>query len=274
MTASAVPAPLTGLAARLPRARSLGVELAVIAGHVLLYPTGIAAEAAAPAASRAGAHPDGAPPAGPSAPAPVLLLHGFVDNRSVFTVLRRSLLRHGWPRVHAFNYSPFTCDARRAAAVLGAYVEQLSAECGGARIDVVGHSLGGLVARYYVQRLGGDERVRTLVTLGTPHSGTRAVPLMSAHPVVRQMRPGSALLTELAGPAPGCRTRFTAFWSDMDQAVSPVENARLDHPDLAADNVAVRGVGHLTLPVHGAVTAAVRRALLGGDGLASGADAA
>ena len=45
------------------------------------------------------------------------------------------------------------------------------AETGFERIHVIGHSLGGLIARYYVTRLGGDARVHTLVTLGTPARG-------------------------------------------------------------------------------------------------------
>ncbi|MCC3770224.1 alpha/beta fold hydrolase, partial [Streptomyces sp. UNOC14_S4] len=194
-------------------------------------------------------------------PPPVLLLHGFIDNRSVFVLLRRSLRSHGWTQVECLNYSPLTRDALAAADLLARHVEEFCARTGRTRIDVVGHSLGGLIARYYVQRLGGDARVRTLVTLGTPHGGTRVAPLMSAHPLVRQMRPGSDLIAGLAAPAPDCRTRFISFWSDLDQIMVPVETARIDHPDLTARNVRVTGVGHLALPVHGAVAAGIRQAL-------------
>jgi triacylglycerol lipase len=89
--------------------------------------------------------------------------------------------------------------------------------------------------------------VRTLVTLGAPHSGTRtarAVPLR----LCRQLRPGSDLVRELAAPAPGCRTRFVAVWSDLDQVIRPASNARLEHPDLDSRNVLVRGLGHMSLP--------------------------
>ncbi len=128
-------------------------------------------------------------------------------------------------------------------------------------MDIVGHSLGGLIARYYVQRLGGDIRVRTLVTLGTPHSGTRVVPLADAHPIVRQMRPGSEVIEELRLPAPGCRTHFVSFWSDLDHLMDPLETACVDHPDLFAQNVRVTGIGHLALPVHPAVATGIRQAL-------------
>ena len=103
---------------------------------------------------------------------PILLVHGMVDNRSIFTVLRRNLQRRGFHRVLSLNYSALTGDVREAAERLSARVEGICAETGFERIHVIGHSMGGLIARYYVQRLGGDERVHTLVTLGSPHGGT------------------------------------------------------------------------------------------------------
>ena len=129
-------------------------------------------------------------------------------------------------------------------------------------MHLVAHSLGGLVARYYVQRLGGDARVHTLVTLGTPHSGTQAARLGPPYAVLGQLRPGSELLTELAEASPGCRTRVVCVWSDLDQMVVPQHNARMEHPDIEVLEVAVHGVGHMTLPVHPAVVHEVCLALV------------
>ncbi|MCA6092476.1 alpha/beta fold hydrolase [Streptomyces sp. SCA3-4] len=263
--------------------RSTVLELAILAGHLLVYPTGMAQErrpppvpapTPVPVPPPAPAAPSAAPttpvPAVPTVPAaaappaghaPVLLLHGFIDNRSVFVMLRRSLRRHGWQQVWSLNYSPLTCDLRTAADMLGRHVEEVCARTGRERVDMVGHSLGGLIARYYVQRLGGDAHVRTLVTLGTPHGGTRVAPLMSAHPLVRQMRPDSDVIAELGEPAPHCATHFISFWSDLDQIMVPVETAAIDHPDLISRNVRVSGVGHLALPVHPEVAAGIRQAL-------------
>lgn len=183
---------------------------------------------------------------------PIVLVHGWVDNRSVFTVLRRHLQRRGFGRVVTMNYSILTNDVPRAAARLGQVVERLCEETGYERVHVVGHSMGGLVARYYVQRLAGDERVHTLATLGTPHAGTLAAYLMAGR-AVAQLRPGSPVVRELALPAPGCRTRFVCVWSDLDAMVVPRSSACLDHPDLRVRNVFVRGVGHLSLPIDGRV---------------------
>ncbi|MFD3466494.1 esterase/lipase family protein [Streptomyces sp. NPDC058682] len=240
--------PLSGAALR-----AGALEVVVLGGHLLLYPTGVCQE-------KVTTRP-------PATRPPVLLLHGFTDNRSVFVLLRRAL-GAGGRHVEAYNYSPFTLDLRVTARHLARRVEELCERTGQERVDLVGHSLGGLVGRYYVQRLGGDTRVRTLVTLGTPHSGTRVAPFMDAHPLIRQIRPDSEVLTELAAPAPGCATRCVAFWSEFDTIMTPVATARIEHPDLCVENVQVTGIGHLALAVHPAVIAAVRRTLEG-PGLAA-----
>lgn len=137
---------------------------------------------------------------------PIVLVHGIGDNRSAFAVLSGALRRRGFGVVHAINYSVLTAltgDVRRSAALLGAHIERICEQTGSDQVHVVGHSLGGLIARYYVQRLHGDARVRTLVTLGTPHSGTLAAYLLPT-PLTKQLRPGSELLEELAEP---CRSR-------------------------------------------------------------------
>src|SRR5215213_7392718 len=242
-------------------------ELAWVGAHVLMYPLGTRTPVLRPDPRvRPGEQPAtvralfAADPL--AARIPVLLVHGLVDNRSVFSVMQRSLRRRGFAHVCAWNYSPLLTDIARGAADLGAHIERICRQTGYDRVHVVGHSLGGLIARYHVQRQAGDRRVESLVTLGTPHEGS-----MLAHfaptPLIRQLRPGSPVLRKLTEPAPGLRTTFTAIYSDLDQMVLPTRSGRCDHADLAARNVLVRGVGHMSLPRHRAVVDEVAATLAG-----------
>lgn len=234
--------------------RGSAVEVAWVLAHAALYPLGAVAEQARPDRHRGlgtlspiqrGLAVGNVEAAG----TPILLVHGMVDNRSIFTVLRRALQRRGFRQVLSLNYSLLTGDVRQAAERLSAQIEAVCADTGFERIHVIGHSMGGLIARYYVQCLGGDERVHTLVTLGSPHGGTLPAYLVP-HRLGRQLRPGSDVVRELALPAPECRTRFLAVWSDLDQMMVPKRAARIEHPDLAARNMLVCGVGHMSLPIH------------------------
>ena len=241
------------------------VEVGWITTHLAMYPLGLlgASEHSPERLNLAGLTPaqrglvvtDVA-----AAGTPILLVHGIIDNHTIFALLRRQLLRRGFRRLRSFSYSPLTLDVRRTARRLGEEIEALCEESGSDRIHVVGHSLGGLIARYYVQRLGGHERVHTCVTLGTPHQGTAAARLLP-WPLVRQVRPDSDLMAELAEPAPGCDTRFLAFYSDLDQLIVPQRRGRISHPDLTVRNVRIRGVGHLSLPFHGEVAHQISTAL-------------
>src|SRR5215210_1355288 len=222
----------------------VGVEAAWAAAHVVMYPLGLLS---VPAGRTVRRHDlGGLSPAQrglvhhgvATAETPILLVHGIVDNHAIFTLLHRALRRRGFATVSSYDYGLLTRDIPSAAHLLGGAIEKLAAKTGYERIHVIGHSLGGLIARYYVQRLGGDARVHTLVTLGTPHHGTLAAHLVPFQ-LGRQLRPSSDLYAELAEPAAGCRTRFVAFWSDLDQLVVPHDNARLRHPDLIIDNAPV-----------------------------------
>ena len=182
-----------------------------------------------------------------AAATPILLVHGIVDNHTIFDPLERALRRRGFTDLSSFDYGLLTTDVRATALDLATAVERLVAESGYEKIHVIGHSLGGLISRYYVQRMGGHERVHTLVTLGTPHQGSALARVGSMLPLVRQLRPDSDLIAELNEPAPSCDTRFLAFHSDLDQLIVPSRNARIEHPDLRVRNVPVHGIGHMSL---------------------------
>lgn len=242
------------------------IETGWFAVHLATYPLGLAAERREPVdrgyrIEHLRPHQRGLLVSDvEAAGTPILMVHGLNDNRSIFTLMQRGLRARGFDHLTTLNYSSIVGDIRIAAARLGEEVERIVTETGYERVHIIGHSMGGLIARYYVTRLGGDEHVHTLVTLGTPHEGTYVAYAWPARMGV-QMRPGSGLMKELRRPVPACRTRFIAYWSDLDQFIFPQHNAALNHPDLQARNIALHGVGHSSLPILGSVVHGISGAL-------------
>src|SRR4051812_46867553 len=190
--------PLGGLRALCSPATVTGglTELAWVGAHVLTYPLGTWSAALRldprrrpgeqPAAARALFAADPL-----AARIPVLLVHGLIDNRSVFSVMQRSLRRRGFAHVCTWNYSPLLTDVARGANNLGAHIERICRQTGYDSVHVVGHSLGGLIARYHVQRQGGDRPVNSLPTPGAPHQGSGLAPGRPTPPL-RPPRPWAA----------------------------------------------------------------------------------
>ncbi len=143
--------------------------------------------------------------------------------------LTRGLSARGVPHVRAFDLKPN--DGRAPIALLAeqarAEAEALSAQHEGAAIDLVGFSMGALVARYYLQRLGGNARVRRFVSISGPHAGTLsayALPLAGT----RDMRPGSALLRDLSGDAdPFGAVEVHCLYTPFDAMILPATSGVL-----------------------------------------------
>jgi triacylglycerol lipase len=181
-----------------------------------------------------------------AASTPIILLHGYFHNRSAFVIMRRSLKKFGFRSVDTMNYNVIGHDVQELAHQLAAHVDEILEQTGGTHVHLIGHSLGGLVARYYIQKLGGHEKVHTCVTLGTPHRGTHAA-WVGRGKTARQLRPGSLLLRQLARSSRAMPVRFISFYSNLDSLVLPASNAKITEPSLRARNIFVRDLGHLSL---------------------------
>jgi alpha-beta hydrolase superfamily lysophospholipase len=105
--------------------------------------------------------------ASPGDGAPVVLVHGLLGSRSNFRPLRFTLSTRGIRRFASFVYRP-RIDYQRMAPELAELVERVCERSGAPHVDVVGHSLGGLIARYLLD-LPEGRRIRRLVTLGSPY---------------------------------------------------------------------------------------------------------
>lgn len=183
-----------------------------------------------------------------AASTPIVLVHGTFHNRSGFVIMKRMLSRFGFRYVDTMNYNVIGHDVAQLAAQLAVHVEAVCEQTGAEKVHLVGHSLGGIVSRYYVQVLEGHHRVHTCITLGSPHQGTYAAWISRAK-AVRQLRPDSELYETLARAHKPPDVRFVAFYSNLDGLVLPPSNAKLVDPDLHAHNILVKDLGHLSLLV-------------------------
>jgi pimeloyl-ACP methyl ester carboxylesterase len=102
-------------------------------------------------------------------PTPVVFLHGFLGHPLNLRPLRRFLAARGFRNGVSFAYSP-SLDYERLALHLAQTIEAVRGATGVERVDVVGYSLGGLIARHLIQT-DGRSLIRRLVTLGSPTTG-------------------------------------------------------------------------------------------------------
>ena len=192
---------------------------------------------------------------GPVRRTPVILLHGLFQNRSCLLVLHWRLRAAGFDRVVSINTPPGR-DLQALVDKVAGTVEQLRTAAGVKQVHLVGHSMGGILARCYLQLQGGAPHVATCVTLGSPHLGSKLAPF-AVSSLGRDLLPGSNLLTRLnAEPLPA-GVRFTAIYSRHDNIIVPADHGRLD----GADNFELTGLGHTALLFSAQVAAAVVAAL-------------
>jgi triacylglycerol lipase len=187
---------------------------------------------------------------------PLLLVHGYQCNRGVWFWLRPRLESAGWV-VATHNLEPVWADIDSYADGIERRIGEVLAATGAARVILVGHSMGGLVLRAYLRRHG-REKVARIVTLGSPHQGTRLAPLGLGRNA-RQMRIGGAWLAALARPGavplPAGSASIFSFHDNYvfpQQACSTLEGAT---------NVAIGGVSHLGMAFSPAVLGKLLEAL-------------
>lgn len=202
----------------------------------------------------------------------VLLLHGFFQTRNLWDVMEDRLRFDGFS-VMSFNLGGLfwrfnTHPVEKSAELIAEKVERLCEKHGFENLHIIGHSKGGLIARKYVQEHGGDKRVKSVVTLGTPHHGTPtaavAVGLMGFGLVrssARDLLPRSRLVRDLG------RDRFpddiplTSIYSKQD-LVCPWWCSTLHaRGQSQMKNIAVTGIGHSQLAWDAGVYRHVKAAL-------------
>ncbi len=156
---------------------------------------------------------------------PVVLVHGLTDTGNKMRYVS-DRLRAAGRKTYSIDLQPGTGEAplELLAKQLEGFINR---HLGEATLDLVGFSMGGLVTRYYMQRLGGIDRVEHYVTLSAPHRGTIAAYFTGKAGCV-QMRPNSKFLRDLQSDvAMLAKVKFTSIWTAWDGIILPAQSSCL-----------------------------------------------
>jgi triacylglycerol esterase/lipase EstA (alpha/beta hydrolase family) len=189
-------------------------------------------------------------------PRPVVLVHGtFADMADSWQALSPLLVNKGYC-VFALNYGSYdgsgavgvdaTGPIETSAQQLGTFVDKVLAATGAAQVDMVGHSQGGMMPRYYMKFDGGAAKVHTLVGLAPSNHGTTLEGLftlagyfpganaaLTVCPACAEQEAGSAFITKLNSGGetlPG--VHYTVIESTNDEVVTPYTSAFLSGPNV------------------------------------------
>lgn len=184
-------------------------------------------------------------------PRPILLVHGIIHNRSAFMSLKKKMEKQGWENVFTMNYSTFHGNVLQMVEELGRKIEMVMKKTGAKQIDIVAHSLGGIVARAYMSLGEGRGKVRKLVTLGTPHQGTQLsffAKGLSRGALDADLRVDSYLIRLLTGTELPKSSEIVSIYSHFDWTVVPTENSHVKgKPTSAFKNIELDYIGHTGL---------------------------
>lgn len=150
---------------------------------------------------------------------PVLLLHGLFVNQACWFWFKRRLRQHGFNNIVTINLSSWHSE-EALTELLAKRVDELRHQLGVNKVHLVGHSMGGIIARNYIQLRGGHDKVERLVCLGSPHLGSKLASF-STDPLGKLLVPHSDFLQRLnSAPIPE-NIQLTNIYTNKDNMVLP-----------------------------------------------------
>ena len=179
-------------------------------------------------------------------PRTVLLITGVTIRAQWLDPIVARLKRDGFNTVvyeppHLLSYDLF-----QASQDLAAVVDKVRADSGQQKIDILAECTGGLISRYYIQSLGGDQKVSRLVTFVSPQHGLPAAPLvygMVGWPALHDLSPGSDFLNAVNGQNPPASVPMTSIYTCTDEYIQPYTTSQI--PGATNINLCGHGfVGH------------------------------
>ena len=163
------------------------------------------------------------PPAAAAPGTPVVFVHGYTGSASNWTTAMSVFRAGGYSssQLFAYEYNSYG-DNKQNAAGLASYVSQVKSRTGASQVDIVNHSMGGLVSLWYLKQLGGAQYVRHLASIAGANHGTTYAAACLIYVTCQQMYPGSSFINTLsAGDETPGSTRYGTWYSPCDGIIIP-----------------------------------------------------
>ncbi len=188
---------------------------------------------------------------------PTLLLHGLFCNQASWFWFKHQLKQQGCKNVTTMNLSSWHSE-EALTELVAKRVDELRHQLGVNKVNLIGHSMGGIIARNFVQLRGGSDKVEHLICLGSPHHGSKLATFAVA-PLGRLLIPDSDFLQRLDGASIPENLRLTNIYTNKDNMVLPNSNNHLSW----GETIALDDMGHTSLiyrkPVIDATVATLKK---------------
>jgi len=179
----------------------------------------------------------------------VVLIHGIYHNASAWAYYRWRFKRKGYRRIYVFSYSSWNTTFWDIHGKLETWMKRVERDCPGEDIVMVGHSLGGLLAKTYAGRRDESRAsaVRRVITLGTPFKGSKMV-VLGFGALAESLRYQGSLVRELEKYQPSTQLPCVAIYSPVDNMVLPTESMM---PPAGWKEEQTMPMGHVAALYHG-----------------------
>jgi len=157
---------------------------------------------------------------------PVILVHGLNDTSARMKHIEAALRNSGCTEL------PVSLEPSSGKLGIDDLAQQLKSFINTKvaphqKIDLIGFSMGGLVGRYFLQRLNGINKVRHFISISTPHNGTWVAYLLW-NKGAKQMRYKSSFITELSSDVLKLESlKVTSIWTPFDLMILPASSSHL-----------------------------------------------
>ncbi len=172
---------------------------------------------------------------------PVLFLHGLFLNRSCWFVTKLRLRLMGFTNLHSINLTPLS-DIETLTEKVALKVDSLRHACNCEKVHLVGHSMGGVIARNFIQIRGGANKVEQCVIFGTPNKGSKLAPFAVTR-LAEAVIPKCEFLENLNKKAFPKKVAVSNIYSRHDNLVIPYDSSMTGK----VKDIELLGVGHNTL---------------------------